>query len=301
MAQMLVPSNDYLFKKIFGIEENKDVLLAFLNRTFLDVGQPGITELIHVEPYTDDDAPLDKYSIINIQCKTTEGQHLDVDLHIFDRYDMQKSKLYDWNKLYSDPQNVGPKDNLLPRSVTIFLSHHSFIQNDQYHNVFYWREDSTESASMPHIQVHFIELRKLEQKPIPMKSEGLVNWLLFFRGVFPENWGMLTTNEPMLKKAMATLETLSQDEHIRYLYEGRKKFLHDEASMMEGAYEEGLAVGIVEGVAEGIEIRRKQGFQISKEEQMLATVIALLKAEVDLSIITSCLGLSEEEVRVLPK
>lgn len=46
-------------------------------------------------------------------------------------------------------------------------------------------------------------------------------------------------NEPVLKKAMDTLEFLSQDAEARRLYEDRQKYLHDEASMIEGAKEEG--------------------------------------------------------------
>lgn len=35
MHDLLDPKNDFVFKRIFGSEENKDILLAFLNRTFL--------------------------------------------------------------------------------------------------------------------------------------------------------------------------------------------------------------------------------------------------------------------------
>ncbi|WP_431089665.1 hypothetical protein [Paenibacillus sp. 8b26] len=44
-------------------------------------------------------------------------------------------------------------------------------------------------------------------------------------------------NEPTLKKAMDTLEFLSQDGDARRLYEERQKFLHDEASALEWATE----------------------------------------------------------------
>jgi len=46
--------------------------------------------------------------------------------------------------------------------------------------------------------------------------------------------------EPALKKAMSVLEFLSQDEQARQRYIDRQKFLWDEASMIEGAREEGF-------------------------------------------------------------
>ncbi|WP_155985439.1 hypothetical protein [Paenibacillus maysiensis] len=44
-------------------------------------------------------------------------------------------------------------------------------------------------------------------------------------------------NEPTLKKAMDTLEFLSQDREARRLYEEQQKFLHDEAFALEWATE----------------------------------------------------------------
>ncbi|WP_260865684.1 Rpn family recombination-promoting nuclease/putative transposase [Paenibacillus xylanexedens] len=61
---------------------------------------------------------------------------------------------------------------------------------------------------------------------------------------------MMHELEPALKKAMSVLEFLSQDEQARQQYEARQKFLRDEASMIEGAREEGLKKGIKEGEAE---------------------------------------------------
>ena len=51
--------------------------------------------------------------------------------------------------------------------------------------------------------------------------------------------------EPELGKAMTVLEFLSQDGEARRLYEMRQKALHDEASSMEGAREEGEKQGTV--------------------------------------------------------
>jgi len=54
-------------------------------------------------------------------------------------------------------------------------------------------------------------------------------------------------NKPTRKKAMDTLEFLSQDREARRLYEERQKYMHDEVSMIEWATEKGIARGLVEG------------------------------------------------------
>lgn len=50
MHDLLDPKNDFVFKRIFGSEENKDILLAFLNRTFMEAGEPPLTEIILMNP-----------------------------------------------------------------------------------------------------------------------------------------------------------------------------------------------------------------------------------------------------------
>lgn len=51
--ELLDARNDFIFKKIFGSDSNKDVLLAFLNSTFMEAGEPPLTEITLMNPYTD--------------------------------------------------------------------------------------------------------------------------------------------------------------------------------------------------------------------------------------------------------
>lgn len=90
-------------------------------------------------------------------------------------------------------------------------------------------------------------------------------------------------NEPMLRKAMDTLEFLSQDAAARMEYETRMKALSDEKSRIEGARMEGEAIGRTVG-------------ERMKAEEMARELLAL---GVDVSVIAKASKLSEEEIRKL--
>ncbi|PAF31045.1 hypothetical protein CHI14_15015 [Paenibacillus sp. 7516] len=90
-------------------------------------------------------------------------------------------------------------------------------------------------------------------------------------------------NEPTLKKAMDTLEFLSQDREARRLYEERQKYLHDEASMIEWATEKGIARGLVEG-------EKRKAIEIAKN---------MLSLGIEVSVIAKASGLSESEIESL--
>jgi predicted transposase/invertase (TIGR01784 family) len=90
-------------------------------------------------------------------------------------------------------------------------------------------------------------------------------------------------NEPTLKKAMDTLEFLSQDREARRLYEERQKYLHDEASMIEWATEKGIEKGLVEG-------EKRKAIEIAKD---------MLSFGIEVSVIAKTSGLTESEVESL--
>ncbi|UKS26563.1 Rpn family recombination-promoting nuclease/putative transposase [Paenibacillus sp. HWE-109] len=131
--------------------------------------------------------------------------------------------------------------------------------------------------------IHFMELPKLEEQKVRI-SDKLVKWLLFLKGVDkPEVWEEISMNEPALQKAMDTLEFLSQNEEARRLYEMRQKALHDEASMIDGAREEGRQEGMQEGM-------HKSKIEIAKN---------LLGIGIDAANVIEATGLTKDEVQRL--
>lgn len=200
MNELLDPRNDFLFKRIFGSEENRDVLLAFLNKTFVEAGRPPLTEIILLNSYTEKDTPRDKQSILDIHGRTAEGELINVEMQLFNKYDTEKRTMFYWSKLYSGQLQEGHSYKMLKKCVTINILNYSFLPNDQYHNVFHLREDRSGISLIDDIELHFLELPKLGDHATPVENGGLVNWLLFLKGVDKSNWEVLTMNEPVLKK-----------------------------------------------------------------------------------------------------
>ncbi|WP_310829712.1 Rpn family recombination-promoting nuclease/putative transposase [Paenibacillus pedocola] len=278
--ELLDPRVDFVFKRIFASESNKDVLLAFLNRVLLDAGDPPLQEVVLLNPYTDKDDPLDKLSIFDIWAKTVDGRLINIEMQLFNRYDMEKRTLYYWSKRYSSQLQTGGKYTELKKCITINILNYSVLPNEHTHSVFHLREGSSGATLTDDIEIHFLELPKLNTTAVP-GEEGLVNWLLFLKGNDNSNWEVLRMNEPALRKAMETLEFLSQDSEARRKYEDRQKFLHDEASQRDGAQREGFAKGMKEGMKEAkLEIARK-----------------LLQMGLDLPAIQTATGLTEEELK----
>lgn len=83
--------------------------------------------------------------------------------------------------------------------------------------------------------------------------------------------------EPELGKAMTVLEFLSQDAESRRLYEMRQKALHDEASSMEGAREEGEKLGELKGKLEVANKMLAKGMDMESVSELTGLSIEELK------------------------
>jgi predicted transposase/invertase (TIGR01784 family) len=122
----------------------------------------------------------------------------------------------------------------LKKTITINIVNFKVVANDRYHSIFHLREDHTGHVLTEDIEIHFMELPKLHEGDISL-ADKLTKWLVFLKGTDKSKWEELAMDMPELKKAMTTLEFLSQDKEARALYEMRQKSLMDEASLRDWA------------------------------------------------------------------
>uniref|UniRef100_UPI0034A0730C Rpn family recombination-promoting nuclease/putative transposase n=1 Tax=Saccharibacillus sp. CPCC 101409 TaxID=3058041 RepID=UPI0034A0730C len=254
------------------------------------------TELIRLElldPYTDKDAPQEKQSILDIRAKTIEGELINVEMQLFNQFDMEKRTLYYWSKQYSGQLLRGQTYDMLKRCITINIVNFSLLDNELYHNVFHLSEDRTGIPLTDDIEIHFLELTKLSAETVVVKDAGLANWLLFLKNAKDADKSqleVLSMSEPKLDKALDTLEVLSQDEEARQRYYDRQKFLMDEASRIKAA-----RTAESRGLEKGIELGRAQG----EKEGKKVVALGMLGMDLDEQIIAKATGLELEEIRNL--
>ncbi|NQX71200.1 Rpn family recombination-promoting nuclease/putative transposase [Paenibacillus alba] len=103
----------------------------------------------------------------------------------------------------------------------------------------------------------------------------------------PEIGEEISMNEPALLKEMDTIEFFKQNKEARRLYEMRQKALHDEASMIDGAREEGRQEVMQEAIQKGM---HEGKIEIAKN---------LLSMAFDVAQVIEATGLSKDEIQKL--
>ena len=259
--EKISPRVDLAFKKIFGVEENKDLLISLINSI---VGQDDqVEDITLLNPYNPKNFRQDKLSILDIKAKGIDGKRFNIEIQISDEADYDKRALYYWAKLYTEQLKVSQDYSALSKAIGIhILNFTSIPQAKNYHNVFHITEKENGFAYFKDLELHTIELNKFtsdsseELKDIVAKTRTALDiWVAFLT-----RHDLLTADrlpkeldDKNLKKALHVLDILNFSKEERELYEDHLKWLRIEANTLKKAAAEALAEGISIGEAKGIE------------------------------------------------
>jgi predicted transposase/invertase (TIGR01784 family) len=142
MSDLLRPSLDFVFKGIFGTEENKDeVLLNFINEAVRETEPKPFVSLTLVNTHIDKDMVDDKRSILDVRAKNEDGKQVNVEIQIKSKKNMPKRTLYYWAKLYEEQLGESKPYTDLKKTITMNIMISRILPNERFHNVFHLRED----------------------------------------------------------------------------------------------------------------------------------------------------------------
>ncbi|MBP5423088.1 MAG: Rpn family recombination-promoting nuclease/putative transposase, partial [Paludibacteraceae bacterium] len=71
---------DFAFKKVFGTEANKDLLISFLNQLMGLTGDSEITDVTYLNPEQLGDNINERRAVYDVYCSTGNGEHFIVEM-----------------------------------------------------------------------------------------------------------------------------------------------------------------------------------------------------------------------------
>ena len=300
---LLNPRVDIAFKKIFGTEENKDLLISFINSIVSEEDQ--VTDIELLNPYNSRNFVGDKQSILDIKAKDLLGNYYNIEVQICDEGDYTERALLYWAKLYADQLRTGDPFSKLRRAIAIHVLNFTSIPNTpDYYNKFYVSNAKTGLRFFDHLEIHTIELNKFTPKVdeplslmLPRIKNGLDRWATFLTKAPSLDRNNLPKElvDPFIKKALDVLTNTFLNDEERELYEGHLKWLRIEASALEKAEKKAEARGKAEGRSEGKAEGRAEG----KAEGKAEMARDLLNLGFPISAISKASGLSEEDIKAL--
>ena len=239
------PRVDVAFKKIFGVEENKDLLISLINSIVSKEDQ--VSDVTLLNPHNPKNFKNDKLSILDIKAKGVDGKRFNIEIQISDEADYDKRALYYWAKLYTEQLKASQNYSDLSKAIGIHILYFISIPDvKNYHNVFHITEKESGLTYFKDLELHTIELNKFssdakeELSDIVAKvKNSLDRWSAFLtrNDLLKPDELPKELNDASIKKALTVLEVMNFNDEERGFYEDHLKWLMIEESTVKKAEE----------------------------------------------------------------
>ncbi len=224
MKHPISPTVDCVFKSLLGSEENKNLLLNFLNAVLSP--QSPIFSVEILNPYNEREFYSDKLTIVDVKAKDEHGTVYQVEIQLAIFSYLPERMLYTWSDLYRAQLQSGEEFAELCPVISIWmLTENLFSDSPDFHHHFQIVDQENQKRLSEHCSIHVLELEKWQYSET-LNTED--QWLYFFKEA--EHWEELPEiiNTPEMRQAMATLERFSEKEANYHLYQARQNALREE-------------------------------------------------------------------------
>jgi predicted transposase/invertase (TIGR01784 family) len=216
--------NDIAFRKIFGNENKKEVLVSFLNAILDFEGKHKITDITILNPYQLPKFRDGKATIIDVKAKDRSGREFIVEMQVADALGFSKRVLYYTSQGYVTQIDRGEFYDKLNPTIFIGILDFAISKNPKYLNRHRILDVETGERIMEDMEFNFIELPKfnIERKDLKTLVE---KWVFFIKEaetleVIPDEM-----DDAGLRSAFeqANIQTWSQEEIDAYDYAGLRE------------------------------------------------------------------------------
>ena len=272
------PKTDYIFKRIFGAEAHKDLLIALLNHLLELEGEQRIQDVQFLSPEQHVAVPELKLSIVDVKCTDMAGHRFVVEMQVLKVEGFEKRVVYNASKAYvmqlANADEYPALCNVVGVTICNFKLWPDKDEAGHYKVPMLSRWRMTEHHSgepgLSQIQYAFLELPKYATGDEPRTL--VEKWAYFFREA-----RNLTVVPPALaegpfREALEVTRKTAFTPDEWELYERAKMAEQDARGALTIARQEGMEEGESRGKIEGkiealLRLLARAGIALTEEER----------------------------------
>ena len=284
MENYLSPTNDYVFKRIFG---GKIWVLEDFLKSVLDLPAEDYKGLTVVDPNLDLDYIDGKLGILDVKVHTGSGKVIDIEMQVKPQRSIWQRMLFYTSKMVVEQLKTGYEYSWLNRVISILIVDFVMIkENDINHNRFRLFDQKTMACFPDSIEINVLEMPKGNNS----ENAHLNKWMQFFRAKTEEDFMAAALTSPAINEAWGVIKVLSGDEQERAKAAAREKAQMDLDSMLGDARYEARQEGRQEGLMEGLITVARNLLRTGKpcEEVVDVTGLSFEKVKLLAAELSSC-------------
>ena len=265
--QFISPQNDFAFKRIFGNEQHKEVLISFLNSVLNLSGERQVIEVELADPYQVPKLQHLKDTVLDISATCQSGRKFIVEMQVERQRSFHKRALYYSSKAYVGQLASGVDYSELKQVYFIGVLNFNFTDSSNYLSRHLILDAATHQQRISDFEFCFIELPKFAKHESELSSI-IDKWIFFLkylgsRGGEDKDFARIFASEPSLLQALeiARYHSLSKDELS--IYEAQEKRRRIDAETSHTSNLDALEKGEQIGFQKGEQIGLHKGLQIA--------------------------------------
>jgi len=302
--QFLDVKTDYAFKKVFGSEDSKDILISFLNALIYEKKSIKIKDLTIVDPYNIPMIKGVKDTFVDVKALLNDDTKVIIEMQVLNHEGFEKRILYNATKNYSIQLNKAQEYSLLnPVIALTIVDFTMFKTSNNIINNFQLLEKEEFVKYSDDIELIFVELPKFK-KELDNLEDIKEQWIYFLKNAGSLEYIPNNLDDEIKKALQIVNEANLSKEELEAQYK-RKEFISIQKSAIMKAdkdgFNKGLSKGIEKGIEQGIEKGIEKGIEQGRNEERKQLIINAYKNGTPTNIIGSFVNMTEEEIIALLK
>lgn len=247
------PYNDVIFKAIFGKEGDKGPLMSLLS-CIMDLPIESFEDLILLNTELIPNSIEQKVSRLDLRIKLKDQTEIDVEVQVVDHIAYKERVLYYWSKMYGQTIEKGRQFNALKKCVVINIIYFVLFDSPRMHTKFQILETIDHNKFTDHLEIHVLELSKLNAYNRNIESEQLIEWAEFLSLNSEEklmDFKDRTDLPEGILKAIEEFERIKDDPNLQMEAVSKQIAIMDYMQVIEDAENRGEIIGEIKGEIKG--------------------------------------------------
>ena len=296
---------DWSFKKIFGTEVNKDILIEFLKVIF---PQYAISDITYVPTEQLGIMEDDRKAIFDVLCRTEDGKTFLVEMqrgyqkHFFERalfYTSFPIMKQGKKALAEEARGNRPWDFSLDGVFFLGILNFKYEDDEMTEHRYRLMEATSKKLMTDKLEFVFVEVEKFDKGENELETD-LDKWLYLLKNMSnllerPERLRDRIFTKLFDVAELAQLDDKDRTNYIKSMNTERDTYNQIEYARETGR-EEGHKVGKEEGLKEGKEEGIKEGREEGAKKNSFDIAKRMLEKGIDIETISELTGLTAEEI-----
>ena len=301
---------DWSFKKIFGTEVNKDILIEFLKVIF---PQYAISDITYVPTEQLGIMEDDRKAIFDVLCRTVDGKTFLVEMqrgyqkHFFERalfYTSFPIMKQGKKALAEEAKGNRPWDFSLDGVFFLGILNFKYEDDEMTEHRYRLMEATSKKLMTDKLEFVFVEVEKFDKGEDELETD-LDKWLYLLKNMSNLLERPERLRDRIFTKLFDVAELAQLDDEDRINYIKAMNTERDTYNQIEYAREsgrkEGHKVGKEEGLKEGREEGHKEGREEGAKQKSFDIAKRMLEKGIETETISELTGLTEKEISELDR